>query len=343
MRHVALLGGSFDPIHRGHLTMARTALEQLGADEVWFIPTYETPLKDRVLTSDSHRLAMIELAIQDEPRFRCDPIEVERAEKSYTIDTLRELTARYPDTRFTVLIGADQVAQFDRWRDHEQLLELANVVGVEREGSVGANPCGLPCVKMEAVPVSSSMVRLGQGLNYVDRRVLDYIYAHRLYVKDFIKSRVHEHRYLHSCSVADLCELFALENGYDPTKAYLAGLFHDVCKELAPSQMRAWIKAIAPKYLDAHPAIWHGFVGGQVVRSVFFMDDWQIANAIHWHVLGQSGDPYAMMVYCADKLDPLRGYDSYDLIEECKRDIYKGFEKTKAQNDECVKKKENRK
>lgn len=131
MRHVALLGGSFDPIHRGHLTMARTALEQLGADEVWFIPTYETPLKDRVLTSDSHRLAMIELAIQDEPRFRCDPIEVERAEKSYTIDTLRELTARYPDTRFTVLIGADQVAQFDRWRDHEQLLELANVVGVD--------------------------------------------------------------------------------------------------------------------------------------------------------------------------------------------------------------------
>lgn len=94
--------------------------------------------------------------------------------------------------------------------------------------------------------------------------------------------------------------------------------------------------------MDAHPAIFHGFVGGQVVRSVFRLDDPQISNAIHWHVLGLSADPYAMMVYCADKLDPTRGYDSSGLIEQCKKDIYKGFELTKAQNDKYITEKENK-
>ncbi|HAM31138.1 MAG TPA: nicotinate (nicotinamide) nucleotide adenylyltransferase [Erysipelotrichaceae bacterium] len=342
MKKVALLGGSFDPIHQGHIAMAREALRQIGADEVWFIPTYQTPLKDRILTSDTHRTEMIRLAIEGEPRFRLETIELERKEKSYTIDTLRELKEKYPDIRFYYLIGSDQMEQFDKWRDVDELMQLAEFVGIERENTFGSNPCHLRCMNMEQVPVSSSKIRKGDCLQYVDEKVLDYIYKNRLYVLDFVRSRVHEHRFLHSCSVADLCELFALENGYDPDKAYLTGLFHDVAKELDPRQMKAWMKKIAPEYMDAHPAIFHGFVGGQVVRSVFRLDDPQISNAIHWHVLGLSADPYAMMVYCADKLDPTRGYDSSGLIEQCKKDIYKGFELTKAQNDKYITEKENK-
>lgn len=340
MKRVALLGGSFDPIHNGHMQMANTAIELLHVDEVWFIPTFATPLKERALTSKEHRKAMISLAIEGKPKFRLEPIEIERAEKSYTIDTLKELKHRYPDHEFVYLIGSDQVEQFDQWKDHDALLKLAEFVGIERDHTFGSNPCDLPCIHMKDVPVSSSLVRNGMRLDYVDAKVLLYIYTNRLYIKDFIKCRVHEHRYLHSCSVADLCEAFAVCNGYDGNKAYLIGLFHDVCKELDHKQMRAWIKKIAPQYLDAHPAIWHGFVGGQVVKSVFRMKDWQIGNAIHWHVLGQSKDPYAMIVYCADKLDPLRGYDSYELIEQCKKDIYKGFVAVKDQNDKYLKEKE---
>lgn len=342
MKKVALLGGSFDPIHQGHIAMAREALRQIGADEVWFIPTYQTPLKDRILTSDTHRTEMIRLAIESEPRFRLETIELERKEKSYTIDTLRELKEKYPDIRFYYLIGSDQMEQFDKWRDVDELMQLAEFVGIERENTFGSNPCHLRCMNMEQVPVSSSKIRKGDCLQYVDEKVLDYIYKNRLYVLDFVRSRVHERRFLHSCSVADLCELFALENGYDPDKAYLIGLFHDVAKELDPRQMKAWMKKIAPEYMDAHPAIFHGFVGGQVIRSVFRLDDPQISNAIHWHVLGLSADPYAMMVYCADKLDPTRGYDSSGLIEQCKKDIYKGFELTKAQNDKYITEKENK-
>ena len=97
---IAIVGGSFDPIHDGHIQMANQSLQGLGVDEVWFMPTSNTPLKDHDLTLDQERLAMIDLVVKKSPKFKVCTLELERAGKSYTYDTLKELVERYPEHSF---------------------------------------------------------------------------------------------------------------------------------------------------------------------------------------------------------------------------------------------------
>ena len=338
MKQVAILGGSFDPIHCGHLQMATTAKKELGVDEVWFMPTKSTPLKDRQLTSETDRLHMIELAIEEEPSFKVCTIELERNEKSYTYDTLQICQKKYPDIEFTWLIGNDQMEQFHAWKNAEDLIHMAHFVCFDRDGRFGSNPYGMRCIHMKMIPVSSSEVRKGNKLNYVPKKVLEYMYDHRLYIQNFVKERVKPKRFLHSLSVADLCEKFANANGLDPQVAYLTGLFHDICKSMPKDEMEKWIRACCPENLRYAVPVWHGFVGAEVVKRVFYMNDERIIHAIYWHVLGLSEDPYAMMVFCADKLDPLRDYDSSSLIQSCMEDLKQGFKMVKEENQKYLSK-----
>ena len=332
MKKVAILGGSFDPIHEGHLQMARTALNQLHMDEVWLMPTKSTPLKDRELTSQMDRLHMIERAIQNEPQMFVSTLEFEREGKSYTYDTLKVLQEKNPDIDFTWLIGNDQLEQFHAWKNAEELVKMAHFVCFDRDGRFGDNPYGIQCIHMTMVPVSSSEVRKGNKLNYVPENVIEYMYEHRLYIKNFVEERVKPKRFNHSVSVAQLCEKFAMGNHLDPQVAYITGLFHDICKSMPVDEMKKWMEATCPEKLDCAIPTWHGFVGAEVVDRIFYIHDERIKQAIYHHVFGSSQEPYAMMVFCADKLDPLRGYDSSAMIEACTKDIQQGFAWVKEEN-----------
>ena len=332
MKKVAILGGSFDPIHEGHLQMAKTALTKLNMDEVWLMPTKATPLKDRELTLPEDRLHMIELAIQDEPRFHVSTLEMEREGKSYTYETLMELKQKYPDIDFTWLIGNDQLEQFHAWKHADELVKMAHFVCFDRDGRFGNNPYEIECIHMPMIPVSSSEIRVGNKLNYVPSSVLQYMYDHRLYIHNFVETRVKPKRFLHSVSVAKLCEQFAIGNHLDPQMAYLIGLFHDICKSMPVEEMKKWMLATCPDKIECPIPTWHGFVGAQVIQRIFYLKDERIAHAIYHHVFGSSDEPYAMMVFCADKLDPLRGYDSSFMIDACTRDIHQGFELVKEEN-----------
>lgn len=335
-RHVILLGGSFDPVHAGHVAMAEAARDQLEGDEVWFIPAWIAPLKDRSLTEAEHRVNMLKIALKDHPEFRVETCELERQGTSYTIDTVRQLKKEHPDCEFTFIVGNDQVEQFHKWKDADKLARLVKFAAVAREGRTVKTKYPIQFIHMDPVPVSSTEIRKGNRLNYVDQELLDYFYDNRLYCKEFVKERVPEHRYLHSLSVASLTEEFARSAGLDPQKGWLAGLFHDVCKAMSPERMRPWMEVVCPEELVIHPAAWHGYVGGAVVDRVFGIHDPQIRNAIFHHVKGTSDEPLAMCVFCADKLDPLRGYDSYDLISLCKKDLKVGFERCKDSNRQYV-------
>ena len=119
--------------------------------------------------------------------------------------------------------------------------------------------------------------------------------------------------------------------------AYYIGLFHDIAKYMPKDEMIKWMNSICPENMEYPVAVWHGFVGAAVTKDIFLIDDPIVYNAIYHHVLGTSQDPYAMMVFCADKLDPLRGYDSSKLIEICNKDIKKGFDLVVQQNREYLK------
>ncbi len=135
MKRIAFFGGTFDPVHIGHLTIAERMLEVFGLDEFVFIPAFHAPHKpDRPPTSAFHRFAMLCLATSDNERIMVSPIEVEKGEKRYTIDTLAELRELYPDDEIFFVMGADSWMDIRTWREWEKVLTSSNHIVVSRPG-----------------------------------------------------------------------------------------------------------------------------------------------------------------------------------------------------------------
>ncbi len=126
MKRLGVFGGSFDPVHHGHLAIALAAVESLPLDRMVFVPARRSPLKDEVpAASESDRLAMLQLATRDEPRFVVSRIELDRPVPSYTVDTLEALA---PEGRLFLILGADAARDLPRWRSPERVRELATLV-----------------------------------------------------------------------------------------------------------------------------------------------------------------------------------------------------------------------
>ncbi|ACT02649.1 nicotinate-nucleotide adenylyltransferase [Paenibacillus sp. JDR-2] len=136
MNRIGIMGGTFDPVHTGHLIAAEAARDGCGLDEVWFIPTYQPPLKDNQPGASSKlRLQMVQEALGGNPAFKALDIELERGGMSYSIDTVLELKKRYPDKAFSYIIGSDRINDLPKWHRIEELAELITFIGLEREGT----------------------------------------------------------------------------------------------------------------------------------------------------------------------------------------------------------------
>ncbi len=132
---IGLYGGSFDPIHNGHLILARDAMERLELDKVIFLPARISPHKlDRPPAPPEARCLMLATAIADEPRFEMDPCEIEREGPSFTIDTVQLFRDRYPGAKLYYFIGDDNLPELDTWRDIANLREAAHFVVLSRAG-----------------------------------------------------------------------------------------------------------------------------------------------------------------------------------------------------------------
>lgn len=338
---IAVLGGSFDPVHAGHLQIAKEALK-MGMDEVWLMPTHDTPLKSRALSEDAHRVAMLKRAAAPYRRIRVCTMELERPGVSYTVDTARALIARYPDDTFFWLIGSDQALQLPRWKDIDELLQLVQIVVFSREDtSVPRSPYPLIYRPMQLVPISSTQLREGNGWRYLHPAVKGYISAHRLYLESFVKGHMSSRRYAHSVRVAQLSAQLAHAHHLDEGAAWEAGMLHDLCKEMPKAQMEIWIRQLFPQHLDEPAAIWHGYLGSVFASRLYGCQDKRVRCAIYHHVKGDCTQPYAMITYCADKLEPGRGYDSREQIALCMRSLRRGFMRVKAEQSEYLKKEKN--
>ncbi len=127
-RRIGVFGGTFDPVHLAHLRCAEEAREQLGLDEVLFVPAADPPHKTRRITAAGHRLAMVRLATAGNPAFRVSAIEIERGGRSYTVDTLRALRARLPaGSGLTLLVGLDAFCEIGTWKEYRTLFALADL------------------------------------------------------------------------------------------------------------------------------------------------------------------------------------------------------------------------
>jgi nicotinate-nucleotide adenylyltransferase len=183
----ALFGGSFDPVHLGHLIVAETAADALGA-RVRLMPAREQPFKHAAHeATPEQRAAMVELAVAGNPRLAVEPIELTLPTPSYTVRTLQALAGREPGNRFTLLLGADSAQELAAWHEVETLPGLADVVVFGRPGwPVPAHPLVRRVIEVPAVDISATLVRRrvadGRSIRYlVPDAVRGYIAAHGLY------------------------------------------------------------------------------------------------------------------------------------------------------------------
>ncbi len=185
---IGVLGGTFDPIHIGHLAAASEVFAALSLDLVLVVPAAEQPFKRGTeVAAGQDRLAMARMAVAADPRLEVSAVDIERGAPTYTIDTMTDLDAAHPGSTWYFVTGADALARLDEWRDSERLRELATFVGVTRPGyDVPAGLGDIPLVEVPALGVSSTDVRrrvsLGLPIRYlVPDVVADYIGEHHLY------------------------------------------------------------------------------------------------------------------------------------------------------------------
>ena len=196
---IGILGGTFDPIHHGHLLIAEEVREELGLESVKFVPAAASPFKtDRPITPAEHRMAMVEAAIAGNPSFTCTRLEIERPGPSYTVDTLERIAGRgHAPDRLWFILSAEALAGFPGWREPGRILDLARLAVVPRGGHEALDESWVRehfpgredrfrFLSGPLLPISGSVIRrraaAGRSVRYlVPDAVARYIAQHRIY------------------------------------------------------------------------------------------------------------------------------------------------------------------
>lgn len=189
LTRIGIMGGTFDPIHHGHLVAASEVAQKFGLDRVIFVPT-GVPYQKSGVSEGEHRYLMTVIATAANPRFTVSRVDIERDGPTYTVDTLRDLRALYPRAELFFITGADAVAQILDWKDVDEIWEFAHLVAVSRPGH-RLTISGLPAdrvslLEVPALAISSTdcRERVGKGWPVwylVPDGVVQYIAKHRLY------------------------------------------------------------------------------------------------------------------------------------------------------------------
>lgn len=330
MDRIILFGGSFDPIHNGHLEIASFALKTLGAKKVIFIPAKNpcwkkpTPIEDR--------LNLVQLALKGKDNFELSTYEIEsKEETNYTYDTVKHFKLVYPNDELYFLIGFDQVNQLDRWKNIDELSSLIHFLAVYRPiddlNKENINKYHLTVLEGLNLSVSSTLIRELKSLD-LPLPCIKYILDKELYFVPKVKSYLKTSRYLHSVSVAYTAYDIAEANKLNKYDAFLAGYLHDVGKYAKIEKYEDIVKKLYSKYFPFGIPNWvyHQFIGKIIVQNDFKILDEDILESIEFHTTGKRNmSALDKIIFAADKIEPTRGFDSSDLINSMKKDYEKGF------------------
>lgn len=342
-KKIAMFGGSFNPIHNAHTSIASAFIKKLKLDKLIFMPDGIPPHKSgENMISAEHRLAMCRLAAEEIKKAEVSDIEIQREGKSYTVDTLRELRELYPESELYLIMGADMFLSLLSWKEPEEIFSMAVVCTVPRneanlrelkefEAVLNEKGARTFILDMKRIDISSSMVRdcvfNDESISeFVDEKVEKYIYANYLFMNKstvnydrfhkVIRSRMGEKRYIHSVNVAAEAQRLAKKYGADVEKAKLAGLLHDVTKETnANSQLQIIQNSniILNEVESSSAKLWHAIAGAAFVRDVMGIDDGDVFNAIRYHTSGRKGmSLLEKVIFIADFTGAERDYNGVD-------------------------------
>ena len=337
MANYILFGGTFDPIHNGHIRMATYASMKLNADVV-FVPA-RSPRWKNPTSSSKERLKMLKAALKYCPS-GSSILDYELKSKddiNYSIDTVRYFKNMHPNDKIYFLIGADQVNRFAEWKSAEELSKLATIIfssrpNIDLDQDI-INHYNMVDIKFyESGEVSSTKVRQLKSLD-IPQEVCMIIENDRLYYINKLSKYITNERLEHSIQVAHLAYAIAVKNKLDnPYKYYIAGLLHDAGKTMQIDQVK-FMEDNFPMYIDLPKFSYHQFLGAYLAEHEFGIEDEEILTAIRNHCTGNKNmSPISMVVYASDKIEPTRGFDSRFLIDSCMKNYKQGFIDTLIDN-----------
>ncbi|MBO4523691.1 MAG: nicotinate-nucleotide adenylyltransferase [Ruminococcus sp.] len=347
---IGIYGGSFNPVHNGHIHLAETAVKEFSLDRLYFVPSKKSPHRSIAeYAPDVDRLEMLRLAAKVNDRLFVSDYEIKSDRVSYTIYTVEHFRKEFPEDELFLLVGSDMLLSFDTWHRFDEILSNVTLCVVSRESG------DLPELKKKAqdlskygkiivseappTEVSSTLVRKKIAKNedfscYLDENVVQYIRSVGLYSvrgedilqynpddkKKILKARLTAKRYTHSLNVAEECRKLAEKYGEDPDKAYFAGLLHDICKELPENEQKDLVLAsgytVCREEMETRSLL-HGIAGAYYVKKEFGVEDIDILNSIRFHTVGRAGmSRLEEIVYIGDLVSAERDYKDVEKMRK---------------------------
>lgn len=338
---LGLFGGSFNPIHNGHVDMARRAKSQFDLDSVVFMVAGDPPHKTLSGNVPAEaRFAMVQAALLGEEGLSASRLELARPGKSYTVDTVRAVLAEMPGVELSLIIGEDMLLNLPSWREVETLLRLVRVLVIARPGISGDPEDAAQVLRkrynarIEIAPflgkdISSTHVRTClhearpiSGL--VPPGVERLVYENAFYQEEAfaqkqekLRAMLNKRRYEHSIGTMRCAISLAARWGVDGKAARLAGLLHD-CAKLPPErlvQLAAQYGLEPDAYEKENPGLMHDRLGACLARDVYGVQEEAVLEAIRSHTYGKPDmTPLDEIIFLADKIEPTRDYPGVDTL-----------------------------
>lgn len=343
MARIGILGGTFHPIHNGHLYIAKAAMRAFDFDELWIMPAGVPPHKQlKGDISRFERLEMCRAAIAEEPQMKLISDEIFKTTPSYTYETLQHFHQRFPQHEFFFIIGEDSLDSFAHWVHPEIICSLATIVvavrdeetkdyqdmqqKIERLSNQFSGTFLL--IPSKHVPISSTMLRqmLAKGESiaaYIPAGAFQYILEHRLYedtmepqeelrkkIQKDLKEKLKKSRYEHTLGVMYTCCALAMRYNYPLTEARFAGLLHDCAKHLTDEEQLAFCKKHHLEVTDAEalaPYLLHAKIGAYIAEHSYGITDASVIHAILVHTTGvPQMNLLDKILFTADYIEPNR-------------------------------------
>lgn len=336
---IGVFGGTFNPPHLGHVRLAKETADRLGMEKVLIIPSCIPPHKmPGKLADGNERIEMCRLAFSEDERFEISSIELDRGDKSYTVETLRELKKIYSDAELYFIIGSDMLETFTKWYRWEEILTLAYICAASREKGFEADLLEftpeqrerIVFLGIEPLEVSSTQIRVEIAKNgtpeFLNSEVLKYIKENGLYddglsdYRKILREKLDDYRMYHSECVSECAAVLAEKYGADPEKARLAGLMHDVMKNADADGHFEYIEKSGEKLTAvdiSNPKVWHQISGAAYLKENGIITDEEILGAVRWHTTGRAGMTLLeKIVYVADFISADRDYPDVGVVRK---------------------------
>ncbi len=355
MSQTVLYGGTFNPIHRGHLDICVRARQAVDARRVLLMPAAQPPHKSAGwLAPDQDRLAMCALAAREYDLIQVDDWEIRRGGRSYTVDTLGHLAAVFPEEELWLLIGTDMFLTFTQWHRWEEIGKMASLLVASREEGdreqllaqqqrLAERGVRSRLLQNPPMPMSSTQIReelrRDRTTEKVCPQVLDYIREKELYLhppeeldylRRYIRPLMTDYRYHHSLGVEKQAVKMARRFGADQRRAALAGILHDVCKDMPKGALLQNILEsgiINGIDFKASPQLIHSYAGALYLQSHMDIHDTEVIEAVRYHTTARAGmSLLETVVYLADLTSEDREYpDVGEMRRLCDTDLRKAM------------------